>query len=289
MNSYLQNLIGQLARIYVNTPFYPHWLEHRESLRLRGKIFKDLASRLNSDSSLSLLEIGCGSQYNKISQFLPISYYCGLEYPQWWALLPSTTTKKWWANNCSSEKNPESSFLQRVLKEIIFATADVKTDVWGDGIQLPFRDNCFDIVAHFEVMEHVSSPELLFQEITRCLKPEGYVLFSVPFLYQNHSAIDISRLTKQGIEALCQKHELKQITYLCTGGGTAISQLANSFIIKNVVKIYADSSSLFRKVIIAGLATVLLFPVINVICFITDKIWLDDAYANRHYFLLKKL
>ncbi|MCK5522191.1 MAG: hypothetical protein KAI83_03565 [Thiomargarita sp.] len=86
MNSYLQKLIERIARIYVNTPFYPHWLEFRESRKLHGVMLKNLASRLNSKASMSLLEIGCASQKNKaiFSQFLPISYYCGLDYPQWW-------------------------------------------------------------------------------------------------------------------------------------------------------------------------------------------------------------
>ncbi|RKZ61973.1 MAG: hypothetical protein DRQ99_19560 [Candidatus Parabeggiatoa sp. nov. 3] len=287
-----QHVIKKMARIYVNTPFYPHWHEFRQSERLTHSISKELASDLGDKASLSLLEIGCSSQTNRtrLSKYLPISYYCGLEYPTWW--ISNTSATNFWATQSSQKDSSENK--SKVLhfgggvRNIIFGNPTLKVDVWGNGLELPFSDGCFDIVAHFEVMEHVSSPEVLFQEIARCLKQDGYLLFSVPFIYQNHSGIDISRLTQQGVEALAQKQGLEKVNYLSTGFGTALSQLSNSFIIKQVVKFHDDSCSTARKIITAVLATMFLFPVINVMGLIIDKIWFDSAYANRHFFLYKK-
>ncbi len=289
MNFICKILIERIARIYVNTPFYPHWLEFREVRKRQRVMLKNLASRLDDKESVSLLEIGCASQKSKemFTQFLPISYYCGLDYPQWWV---SQTTEIGGSKHMGGGliNNENQQDIKHILKDIIFGNQVIKADVWGNGLQLPFRDSCFDIITHFAMMEHVSSTEILFKEISRCLKDDGYLLFSMPFVYQNHSSFDISRLTKQGIEALCQRNKLKILTYSSTAFGTTISQLINSFVIKNVFGFYNDSSSLIRKVATAIFATVFLFPIVNVVGLIIDQIWFDSAYANHHFFLCQK-
>ncbi|HKQ54154.1 MAG TPA: class I SAM-dependent methyltransferase [Pyrinomonadaceae bacterium] len=41
------------------------------------------------------------------------------------------------------------------------------------GEDLPFADECFDLVICMDVLEHVADPEKLVAEISRCLKPGG--------------------------------------------------------------------------------------------------------------------
>jgi SAM-dependent methyltransferase len=290
MKLILQNLAKQIAHIYVNTPFYPYWLKQKEEKKRYDIILKDLASHLEGKTSLSLLEIGCGHQRNKpiFLEQLPILHYYGLEYPQWLMLDRNVTNTEFYDANDTHQKD---SILQKA-KEAIFGNLNInaiKADIWGDGLKLPFRDDSFDIIAHSQVLEHVSSPELLFQEISRCLKKEGYLLFDAPFLCQIHTAFDISRLTEQGTDALCQKFGLERITYSSTNFGATLSQLTNSFIIKNVVRFYDDSSSLIRKIITAILASIFLFPIVNVVGFFVDKIWPDNNFANNYFFIYKKL
>lgn len=45
---------------------------------------------------------------------------------------------------------------------------------------LPFADGSFDLVAAFDVIEHVENDERVFQELTRVLKPGGRLIFYVP-------------------------------------------------------------------------------------------------------------
>ena len=45
---------------------------------------------------------------------------------------------------------------------------------------LPFEDNYFDSVLMTEVLEHVASPESVFQEISRVLKPGGTLYLTTP-------------------------------------------------------------------------------------------------------------
>ena len=51
-----------------------------------------------------------------------------------------------------------------------------------DGIQLPFEDEEFDIVATNKVMHHVSNWEHAVAEMLRVLKPGGYLIYS-DFVY----------------------------------------------------------------------------------------------------------
>ena len=45
---------------------------------------------------------------------------------------------------------------------------------------LPYDGGSFDLVAAFDVIEHVTDDQAVFAELGRVLKPEGVLLFSVP-------------------------------------------------------------------------------------------------------------
>jgi SAM-dependent methyltransferase len=50
----------------------------------------------------------------------------------------------------------------------------------GEITELPFEDDHFDLVAAFDVIEHVEDDARVFSELTRVLKPGGRLIFSVP-------------------------------------------------------------------------------------------------------------
>ncbi len=52
--------------------------------------------------------------------------------------------------------------------------------VHGDGTQLPFKNECFDLVVLSQVLEHVDDNSKIIQEIWRALKPNGVFLLSCP-------------------------------------------------------------------------------------------------------------
>jgi SAM-dependent methyltransferase len=54
----------------------------------------------------------------------------------------------------------------------------------GDMARLPFPDGAFDLVAGFDVIEHIEDDRRVFIEISRVLKIGGTFIFSVPL----HSA-----------------------------------------------------------------------------------------------------
>jgi SAM-dependent methyltransferase len=58
--------------------------------------------------------------------------------------------------------------------------AGLKRKVVGDIQRLPFRDASFDLVTANVVVEHVSNPAALLEEVYRVLKPAGRFLFHTP-------------------------------------------------------------------------------------------------------------
>jgi len=46
-----------------------------------------------------------------------------------------------------------------------------------DATKMPFEDNKFDIVLSFGVMHHIGDWERALEEISRVLKPQGYLIF----------------------------------------------------------------------------------------------------------------
>jgi len=59
----------------------------------------------------------------------------------------------------------------------------------ADACNLPYPDGFFDMVAAFDVMEHVADDQKMVDEIYRVLKPGGSYIFTVPafnFLFSAH-------------------------------------------------------------------------------------------------------
>ena len=60
----------------------------------------------------------------------------------------------------------------------------------GQITALPFDDAYFDLVAAFDVIEHVEDDQRVFAELTRVLKPGGRLLFSVPLHMAHWTVFD---------------------------------------------------------------------------------------------------
>ncbi len=86
-------------------------------------------------------------------------------------------------------------------------------DVYYDGKSIPFDDERFDNVFSSEVFEHIAEPELIIPEIRRILKKGGYLLVSVPFVWNEHEApYDYKRYTSFGIIKLLENEGFEIIS-----------------------------------------------------------------------------
>src|SRR6056297_1488392 len=67
---------------------------------------------------------------------------------------------------------------------LVYAETNWKRDnityTVGDGLAIPFPDDTFDVVAAFEVFEHVTDWRGFLREIVRVLKPNGKAYISTP-------------------------------------------------------------------------------------------------------------
>lgn len=85
-----------------------------------------------------------------------------------------------------------------------------KADVFFDGKKIPFEDNSFDIVICTEVLEHVQEPKEFVAELKRVVKPNGYIVLTVPFSQGLHEVpYDYYRYTQFSLEYMALNQQLK--------------------------------------------------------------------------------
>jgi SAM-dependent methyltransferase len=95
-----------------------------------------------------------------------------------------------------------TSLGERVVNIDIFDSGT--TDVIASGMNLPFPDNCADLIILQGVLEHVADATSTLAESFRVLKPGGLFYTEMPFLQPYHeSPIDLRRSTKSGLATLC--------------------------------------------------------------------------------------
>jgi len=128
-------------------------------------------------------------------------------------------------------------------------------DIVGDGHDIPFESNLFDVVIIQSVLEHVIDPFRCVEEIHRVLKNDGIVYAETPFIQQVHmKAFDFTRFTHSGHRRLFRFfEELKSGT---TGGpGMALAWSYRAFIrsfsdnasMRSVLTIFAHWTSFYLK------------------------------------------
>jgi SAM-dependent methyltransferase len=65
--------------------------------------------------------------------------------------------------------------------------------IHGSILELPFPDNCFDLVCAFDVIEHVEDDNLGIKEMERVCKSNGYIFITVPAftgLWSHHDVVN---------------------------------------------------------------------------------------------------
>ncbi len=101
-------------------------------------------------------------------------------------------------------------------------------DYFYDGLVFPFNEESFDGVISNQVLEHVFNPDEFLKEIFRVLKPEGKLLLSVPFVWDEHlQPMDYARYSSFGLRSLLEK---------------------NGFVVEELHKMNADVRVIFQLI-----------------------------------------
>lgn len=168
---------------------------------VRKGLFQEI-SRCGKYIDGNVLDVGCGSK-PYVGQFAKCDSYVGLEYD----------------SPILIEKN-------------------IDVDFTYDGKRFPFEDDRFDSVVSFQVLEHVFEPVEFIAEIKRVLKPNGRLLITVPFFWDEHEQpYDYARYTSFGLKYLFEKNKFDVIYQEKTlANFSALIQILILFIYKRVPK-----------------------------------------------------
>ena len=93
-------------------------------------------------------------------------------------------------------------------------------DIFADLTKLfPIEDEYADTVVSFQVMEHLSEPNIFLRESHRILKRGGKILITVPFQWHIHEEPnDYYRYTKYGLKYLFNKANFTNIVIKANTG-----------------------------------------------------------------------
>ncbi len=133
--------------------FYERYWEKTDSLNDYSYKVKLIKKLVPKESNLEVLDFGCGKGafIKDILSINPSLKITGADISQT-------------AITAARKKFPKQKFY--------YLTS---------GGKLPFKDNSFDFILALDVFLHIYDTELIFNEITRILKPGGKLLITVPY------------------------------------------------------------------------------------------------------------
>jgi SAM-dependent methyltransferase len=108
----------------------------------------------------------------------------------------------------------------------VYLNSDSATgpSVVADAHLLPFREKSFDCVLMCEVLEHVTDPHKVLQQILTVLREGGITLISVPFLVGVHAdPDDFQRWTARMLTSRLEECGLEVIELSAMGGWWAVT------------------------------------------------------------------
>lgn len=130
-------------------------------------------------------------------------------------------------------------------------------DRFFDGVNIPYDQGQFDLVLCTEVLEHALEPDMLLREIKRVLKPEGFILLTVPSMWGEHEVpYDFRRYTSYGVTKLIEdaglslvslEKESKGLEAYIKLGLSEINNSSSSKIVKKISKVWLRITQLIFR------------------------------------------
>jgi len=144
----LRDMIIKKLKFMVWRKDFERWIENRIKQEIvQAKRINALESILGSLKNKLILDLGCGMGGFVVAANLREILTIGLDI------------------------DIENLKITRIRGLKYDFTPDI---VLGIGEMLPFKDNCFDVIVMFDVIEHVNNPELVIKDVSRTLKNNGY-------------------------------------------------------------------------------------------------------------------
>lgn len=210
-------MLNSLVKIVINSPVYPHWLEHLKMRQGNNMIIKSSKGKVN--------EVGAGDGSRKveiISKNSRIQEYIATDYSSW--------------DDEFEKLGRAEGLFGKLVRTFMGRQERVGLDAVCSATKLPYKNGTFDTHLSFEVLEHIQDPKEYFKEASRVVRSKGKIMFSVPFLYREHK-MDYFRYTGDFFEMIAEENGLKLIKkYSNTGYGTTMGENTNQWLIRRVVE-----------------------------------------------------
>lgn len=212
---------------------------------------KELSTKYSFNGKV--IDIGCGVKPYK-HLFSKVNKYEGIDF-------------KSFSDNDSYKKDiPEYFFSKEYLEDFI----------------LPFKNESYENVFAFQVLEHHANPNKFISEMFRITKKNGYILLTVPFLGGIHEGPhDYQRYTKYGLLNLFKEYSCEVQELISIGSFfSTISMLCNEHLC-NIA-----NRGKFQYVISAIFYIPFLF--FQYLSYFLDKIVKSDHIVKGYILLVQK-
>ena len=84
--------------------------------------------------------------------------------------------------------------------------AHKRAELFYDGVNIPLEDAAVDGLLATQSLEHIPNPEHIVAEWGRIIRPEGYLLLTVPFMWPEHEMpYDFYRYTSNGLRNILEQ------------------------------------------------------------------------------------
>ncbi len=183
--------------------------------------------------------------------------------------------------------------LSRACRSEKYISSDIEptdnTDVVCDAQNMGFIDQQADVIAAFEVIEHIPDTNKFLSEVYRVLRKNGYLILSFPFIYGCHDFQDFYRWTPEGIQRVLDLHGLTTV-HIKSRGGTflSIATLLSNFIHSALQPAQNSwrAKGHYRKIYF-GSMTIIMFPIMvfSWVSYLMDLI-LDRNSSNPSGYIL---
>ena len=133
-----------------------------------------------------------------------------------------------------------------------------EVDVLWDGGHFPLMESSIDCVIATEFFEHCDSPDAVFAEIARTLKPGGLLMLTVPFLWPLHEVPhDVCRYTPFTLERKITSAGFKDVQIEALGGiSAALAIMVSLWVTTRITR------PMYQRVAIA-----LALPIVRWLCY----------------------
>lgn len=153
-----------------------------------------------------------------------------------------------------------------------------------DGILLPFKNNCFDAIIIWQVLEHVKDPMKLLLEINRVLVQGGQIYGSASFLEPFHDKCVYFGFSKNGIESILREAGFVNIEL--KSGVNAFSLILRGLLIRLLPKRLGEIIAFYLSKI-GVISLIYAIFLCRAIISLIKRGRLSDCYNNSYKYIMK--